>query len=74
MQQLKQAVKLAAKIHEDSFKPDGDHKGTYLISLYDAADKACEQVGFDLQATTPVYLLLQCAWNDALSWAGETDE
>ena len=63
MEQLKEAVKLAVRLCQN---PD--------TSILQAADEACEQLGLDLQATTPVFLLLTCAWNSTLSWANETPD
>lgn len=81
MERFKEAINLAAKIREDSF----DHKMAdkmekskslykdfskcYKKSIYMAADEAAERLGFDTQATQPIYLLLTCAWNDILAWA-----
>jgi len=68
MEDLKKAVILAAKIHEESWQDEEDIMG-YEISLEDAADQAAEQLGFDLQGTKPVYLLLKNSWNETLVWA-----
>ena len=69
MEQLKEAVKLAAKTYQEG-NPNDDHFKT----LYQSADEACEQMGLDLHATTPVFLLLYYAWNDVMDWANETPE
>jgi len=76
MEELAKAVQLAAKYREDSWvaKPSAEGEipqGEYKLSLWDAADKAAEEVGFDEQGTMPVYLLISCVWNDALDWAKE---
>lgn len=66
--QLKQAVKLAAKLREDSWIAG---KSVYTVTLQEASDEAAESVGFDMQGTEPVYLLLSNSWNQALKWANE---
>jgi hypothetical protein len=81
MERFAEAVKLAAKIREDSF----DHKkademerskdlsknfdSCYTKTIYKAADMAAEELGFDQRATEPIYLLLKYTWNDILYWA-----
>ena len=78
MERLAKAVQSAAKYREESYvvgKPIkteyGDMPtGEYGLSLWDAADKAAEEVGFDEKGTMPIYLLIQPeCWNDALDWA-----
>ncbi len=66
MKQLKEAIKIAAQIHEESYRDNSD---TYEISIARAADIAAERVGFDLQGTEPVRLLLTHSWNEVLEWA-----
>lgn len=68
MQQLKKAVKLAAKLYDDKNELTKRHED---VELRLAADKAAETFGFDLQATTPIYLLLKNSWTFALAWADE---
>lgn len=66
MKRLKRAIILAAKLHEESFE-----EGVSRISLRKACDMAAENVGFDLQGTEPVFLLLANSWNRVLKWANE---
>ncbi len=81
MDKLAEAVKLAAKIREESYNKGAadqavqsatgviDFNRFYTITLEDAADKAAEKVGFDTRGSLPVYLLLKYTWNDILDWA-----
>lgn len=81
MKRFAEAILLAAKIREESFnqeKADKMEEGSSLLkdfrecytkTLYEAADKAAGELGFDKQGTQPIYLLLQYCWNDILSWA-----
>lgn len=78
MERLAEAVKLAAKYREESYQVkepieiDGFTipQGEYKVSLWDAADRAGTEVGFDDRGTMPIHLLLQKeCWNDALAWA-----
>ena len=79
MERLAEAVKLAAKYREESYQVkepieiDGFAipQGEYKVSLWDAADRAGTEVGFDERGTLPIYLLLRQCWNDALAWADE---
>ena len=66
MDKLQEAIILAAKLREDSWD---ESKLSYLLSMWDACDKAAESVGFDKRGTMPIYLLLDSGWNDALDWA-----
>lgn len=75
MERLARAVKLAAAYRENSYTSGesvevGGVKvpyGTYSVSLWEAADRAAQEVGFDERGSMPVYLMLQ-HWNDALDW------
>ena len=69
MEDLARAVKLAAQLREESWD---FIKEKYKLSVYDAADKAVAQIGFDVRGTQPIYLLLQHCWNDILEWADST--
>lgn len=71
MERLQEAIKLTAKIREESWDND---KKEYSISLYDAADQACESIGFDMRGSLPVYLLLKYCWNDILDWANNKSD
>jgi len=82
MERLAQAVKLAAKIREESYDHVAASKAVeskefvnfdkfYRFSLREAADKAADAVGFDSRGTEPIYLLLNYCWNDILMWAEE---
>lgn len=71
MEDLKQAIKLAAKLREDSYNEEM-HK--YVKTLRQCADEAVAEIyGFDSQATTPIYLLLSYAWDDILEWIEDID-
>jgi len=70
VERLKNAVKHAAKLREDSWDAKAEK---YAKSLQTAADEAAEAFGFDTQATTPIYLLLRNAWNDTLAWTEGVD-
>jgi len=87
MELLARAVKLAAKIKEESYdlkkaeKLDledttkiANFEDCYTISLEEASDQAAEKVGFDKRGVLPVYLLLKYAWNDILDWADQFNE
>ena len=85
MERLAEAIKLAAKHYEESFDKKAskkaiernefvDHKKFYTMSLWKAADKATEEVGFDTRGTKLVYLLLTNSWNDALEWTKYFDD
>lgn len=73
---LAKCILATAELHENSF----DHKAAeattsvmedvrkhYRITLHDAAKQSCPE-----ELVQPVYLLLQCSWNDALDWARAT--
>ena len=79
-ERLAEAILLTQKIREESFNKEQADKMTdvyidlekcYLISLYDAADKATRQLGFDKKMTQPIYLLCKYTWNDIQDWATE---
>jgi hypothetical protein len=72
MEQLKEAVKLAAKLHENSWVINyGDESpGYYTLSIKEAANEATKQLGLNEDDSEPIYLLLQHCWNDTLDWAG----
>lgn len=85
MERLALAVKLAAKIREESFndkeatkasqnKEFVDYTKFYELSLSEAAEKAASKVGYDTRGAEPVYLLLQNCWNDILAWAEQYKE
>jgi len=73
----------AAKIHEESFDHEAadrvkeeekytlDYYKFYTISLQEACDMAAEETGFGIRGTQPLYLLLQCCWNDTLEWVNK---
>lgn len=80
MDRLQEAIKLAAKIREESFDNKAsqqaindnrivDHNQFYSKSLHEAADEAAEAVGFDKRGTFPIYALLKHSWNESLDWA-----
>jgi len=80
MERLAQAVKLAAKIREESFndkeatkasqnKKFVDYTKFYELSLSEAAEKVASRVGYDTRGAELIYLLLQSCWNDVLAWA-----
>lgn len=48
-----------------------DYSKFYKLTYLQAADKACEIVGFDQRATFPVYLLLTNCLNDSTLWADQ---
>ena len=86
MERLARAVKLASKIHEESYDIKAaeeavnnninmmvDFKTFYRKSLQEASDEAAEIEGFDTRGTKPIYLLLNLAWNDILDWAKQFD-
>jgi len=77
-ERLAEAVLLTQKLREESFdqkeadKHTGqifDYNTCYKLSMYDAADKAAEKLGFDKSMTQPIYLLCKLAWNDIQDWA-----
>ena len=79
-ERLAEAILLTQKIREESFDKEQADKITdvyvdlekcYQISLYDAANKATKQLGFDMRMTQPIYLLSKMAWNDIQYWATE---
>lgn len=70
MERLAKTIKLAADLREGSWDKK---KEKYNLSIQQSADLAAEKVGFDERGTTPIYLLLQCAWNDILDWAEQFD-
>ena len=80
MERLAEAIKLAAKIREESYDKEAaqsvlgmsgitNFSKFYKISLAKASGMAAEQVGFDTRGTLPIYLLLKKNWNDILDWA-----
>lgn len=81
MERFAEAIKLTAKIREDSYdhkKADEMEKSDTIIldftkcytkTLHDSTDEAAEKLGFDTRAITPIYLLLKYTWNDILDWA-----
>ena len=68
VEQLKEAIKKAVELRENSWRVGTD---SYSLDLREACDKACEIVGYDTRMTQIVWLLLFKCWNDALSWANE---
>ena len=49
-----------------------DYTKFYTKTLMQAATEACETAGLaSTQMAMPVYLLLFCAWNDAIEWASQ---
>lgn len=86
MERLAKAIKLAAKIREESYNHEAsnaaenlqnnmiDFNKFYEKSLLKASDEAAELLGFDETATQPIYLLLQNSWNDILDWADKIDK
>ena len=80
MEKLAKAIKMAAKLHEDSYdikasrkaessNSSVDYTNFYKKTLEEASDEAAGAVGFDKRGTTPIYLLLKYCWNDILGWA-----
>ena len=79
MELLAKAIKLAAKLREESFNDSKaeqikkvkhpDYSTCYDMPLRQAADIAAEVSGFDKRGTEPIYLLLKHCWNDILEWA-----
>lgn len=84
MEKLAMAILLAAKLREDSYDVNkahelgkscavkclvADYTTCYDLSLFEACDKAAEEVGFDTRGSQPVYLLLKNSWNESLAWA-----
>lgn len=84
MQKLIEAILLAAKFREESYDHAASHQAAqdtskdctvvdfnqfYSLTLKEACDKAAEEVGFDMNGTLPIYLLLKNSWNDSLEWA-----
>ena len=80
MKHLAEAILLAQKIREESFDQKEANRmvkedkypnftGCYKTTMYEAADKAAEQIGLDESATQPIYLLNQYNWNDIQIWA-----
>ncbi len=85
MKRFAEAIKLAARIREDSFDQKKADKmeisksmikpfhRCYTKSLYDSTDEAACKLGYDKRATQPIYLLLAYTWNDVLDWADTID-
>ena len=48
-----------------------DFSKFYGKSMYDAANEAARNAGFDKRGTMPIYLLNQYCWNDIQAWAEE---
>jgi hypothetical protein len=65
---LKQAIKRAVDIREGSWNKETNK---YEKTLYQAADEACTEVGFDMRMTDPVYLLIHKCWNESIEWANK---
>jgi hypothetical protein len=79
MERLANAIRIAAKLREESF----DHKlandeennqlfdfnKCYKLTLREACDKAAEGCGFTNKEAFPIYLLLMSNWNESLDWA-----
>ncbi len=71
---LAKAIVLAAKLREDSFdrtvakmalEADElvDYEKFYQLSIEEATMEVSQELGY------PIYLLLQCCWDEALTWA-----
>ena len=83
MKEFAKAIKLAAKIREESFdhkKADEMEKSKFLVknfehcytkNLHQAVKEAAEKSGFDDVAAMPIYFLLKYAWDDILDWANK---
>ena len=65
-EKLAQAIKLTQKFREESWD---ENEAQYTLTIIKAADKACDEVGFDKRMTQPVYLLNEYCWNDIQWWA-----
>lgn len=82
VEQLAGLVLDAQKTREESFSQElsdvvsekiknggfGDYESCYTIGMREACDKVCEAAGV-IDLATPVYLLLECCWNDISDWA-----
>jgi len=64
MERLSQTVLLAQKLREESKEND-----FYKLSFFQATSMACNQMGYDDQATLLIQLLISTCWNDALYWS-----
>jgi hypothetical protein len=82
MKNFAKTIKLAAKIKEESY----DHKAAekakntlgyidfsrfYKKSLKDSIEEAVQKTKIDKEARFPIYLLLECCWNDILDWVDQ---
>lgn len=64
--QLREVVKQAAKLHEESYNFDTLRYG---LSLEDSALRALEEAGLPVTLAPLIYLSLSGWWNDVLAWA-----
>ena len=80
MERLAKTVLKAQKLREESFDKkiakkyiEKGHSANFdqfnTLTLYKAADKACELSGYDMRATQIIYLLIKHLWNDSQEWA-----
>ncbi len=81
MERLAQAILKTCELREKSFNQKTsneatkggkeliDHNKFYGLSLYEAADKACELLGHDTRASHIIYLIIKCSWNESIEWA-----
>ena len=86
MERLANAIRIAAKLREESFdqKLANDEENNqffdfnkcYKLTLREACDKAATHVslGFDAKGINLVYLLLRSYWNESLEWADKFEE
>lgn len=76
---LSRAIRLAAKLHEDSFvevvggiaRRRHQKDGNYTISIETASNKAVAELDLPAALARIVYLTLDGWWDDTLDWANE---
>ena len=69
----------AVKIREESFdqamademekSKHPNFHDCYRLSIWEAVEKAVEQLDIDKRMVQPIYLLIQYTWNDIQDWA-----
>ena len=68
IKELKDAVKLTAKLREESWDEKEEEYSKSLLECSDAASLICR---FGLDGSLPIHIMLSHAWNETLDWANK---
>lgn len=75
-EQLAKCIQRAVQLREESYDKAAAEVDTqndvdqyYQLSMWEAADKACEEIGFDLRMTPLMAMMISHMWNQSQEWA-----